>query len=700
MKNNLFILSLTALFFLSLSSSFAVNKTESDIDERLQGYIQKFNLKPLDRPTGMRRDLLDLGHELFTTRLLSGNNNISCKDCHFPGNMTVDGLPLGLGEGAIGMQSATTRRVQGSGKILARNSQALFNLNGINVMFWDGRVSFDPATGAHSTPVAELNGLHPARSDVARTLKSALATQAIFPIADHAEMRGQPGSNAVADAATTVEAWDLVVAKLMNDNKFKATFEKVFPGERINIGHVGEALAEFQRFAFAYSDTAYDRYLKGDLSALNEVQKIGMDVFFNKGKCGECHQGQHLSNFEFHNVGVAQIGPGNNNGDDFGRHQWDQRTGNLYAFRVPALRNVALTGPYMHNGMIKTLPQVVEHYDMIVESLTGFRLINNWKNYVESITDHDHRNDDIRVASLSTKLTPKLNFEEEEEKALTEFLATGLTDSAFLNREIDGDYRTYFRLQLRESGYEKLLALFPGKAERHNYYYFDVIFEGGFGLKGLSKPLRLIAVKKPYETELVFREQAFKTATATDGIVLESNFNRTELKTVPEAIFNPLETAYLDMFRRIYNYNDGEKNEDIPTAELTIIKNDVDAINAIFHKIEFDGADIISDQLNSAKEDVYYVPTSYNEKDVLLFTLQIAGKTVKGNLQKSWIRTDKGGMQVTWALELETSKVTKAQHNDFAQEILKALDVLEASDVGGGSPSPSDLTLKVLNQVL
>lgn len=648
----------------------------------------------------MRRDLLDLGHELFTTPLLSGNNNISCKECHFPGNMTVDGLPLGLGEGARGLQSATTRRTQATGKMLARNTPALFNLNDINVMFWDGRISFDPLTGAHTTPVAELNGLAPVRADIANTLKSALAAQAIFPIANHDEMTGQPGSNPIANAKSELEIWDMIVEKLMANAEFKATFEKVFPGQKINIGHVGEALAEFQRYAFAYSDTAYDRYLKGDLKALNEVQKIGMDVFFNKGKCGECHQGQHLTNFEFHNIGIAQIGPGNNKGDDLGRAQWDQKPGNLYAFRVPPLRNVALTAPYMHDGMIKTLPLVVEHYDMIVESLTGFKLINNWKNYVESIGDHDHRNDDIRVATLSTKLEKKLNFEEEEERALSEFMATGLTDSAFLNREVEGDYRTYFRLQLRETGYNKLLQMFPGKVERHTYYYFDVIFEGGFGLKGLAMPLRLIAVKKPHETELIFREQAYKTATAANGIVLETNFNRTELTKISDSIFNPLEESYLDMFKRIYTYKDGEKNEEIPATELTVIKNDVDSINANFHNIRFEGTDKISDQINRSKDEVFYVPTSFNQKDVILFSVEINGRKVEGNLQKSWIRTDKGGIQVTWALELETNKVTKAQYNDFAQAVLKKLDVLDATDVGGGSPGPSDLTLQVLNQVM
>ena len=206
-------------------------------------------------------------------------------------------------------------------------------------------------------------------------------------------------------------------------------------------------------------------------------------------------------------------------------------------------------------------------------------------------------------------------------------------------------------------------------------------------------------MKKPTGTELIFREQAYKTAAAVEGIVLESNFNRTELKKISEDVFSPLESAYRDMFDRIYTYNNGVKNEEIPAAELSVIKSDLHQINESFHDIKFNGEDTISDNINRSKEDIFYVPTSYNTKDVILFTTNIDGKEIEGNLQKSWIRTDKGGIQVTWAIELETTKVTKAQFNEFAASVMKTLNVLDATDVGGGSPSPSDLTLQVINQV-
>lgn len=663
------------------------------IDDRLRGYVTKFNLSNLEPLPLRNKALFDLGHELFETRLISGNNNISCRDCHHPAAMTIDGLPLGLGEGAVGINTATTRRTQAKGKILARNTPSLFNLNGINPMFWDGRVSYNAETKAFSTPV-------PLKPDVAAVMTSALAAQAIFPMVDHQEMLGQPGSNSLANARNEYEAWDLIVAKTLADPEMKAMFDKVFPNQKINIGHFGEALAEFQRHAFAFNQTPYDDYLRGDNKALTEIQKIGMDVFFNKGKCGECHNGAQLSNFEFHNIGVAQIGPGKKNGDDLGRAEVTGEEKDLYAFRVPSLRNVGLTAPYMHDGAFKTLGQVVEHYDMIVPSLTEYSLVNNWKNYVEAIADHDHSNDVRRVETLSLKLTPHLRFEEEEEKALSEFLQTALTDKRFLAAEIAGDYQSYFRFQLKESGFNKLSSLYSGVKQEEVFYYFDIIFEGGFGLRGLSTPIRLIVVKKPEGAELTYRQQVYKTAFAQEGKVLDTNFNRSEYRAVDPSVFANLEEAYLDMFNRIYTYNNGTQTGDIPAAELPVIKADLDIMNREFHRIGFNGEEMISDIVNMPKEEIYYVPTSYNSKDVNLFHLQVMGKTVKANLQRSVIRTETGGTEVTYAIELETDKISKKDLPKFSEELMKALPGLEATDVGGGSPSPSLLTLKVLNQVL
>lgn len=679
------------IFFLLLVSFTTMANATTDIDRKLSLYIEMFKLQPLNKPTPKSRELFRLGQALFMDRILSGNDNISCVECHFPRNMTTDGLPLGLGEGATGFQVGGNLRSQKTGHILARNTPAVFNLDGVNTMFWDGRISFDPTTNTLTTPV-------PLRPEVKKTLKSALAAQAIFPIANHQEMRGQPGSNPIADAKTEIEAWDLITEKVLKDAQYQALFKEAFPDQKINIGHIGEALAEFQRVAFTYIDTAYDRYLKGDLKALNDVQKMGMEVFFNKGRCGECHQGQHLTNFEFHNIGIPQIGPGQTNGDDFGRYEWDPRPDNMYAFKVPALRNVAFTAPYMHNGTFKTLAQVVEHYDMIVESLTSFKFINNWKNYNKSIKDHNHSTDSVRVNSLSNKLSTLLHFTEEEEKALTEFMTTALSDKTLLAREVEGNYSTNMRLQLKPSGYDKLEKMFEGKKSIDTYYYFDVLLEGGFALRGLFEPIKLFFVKNDSGVKLTYREQAFKTAVAEEGVVLGLNFDRQEIKEVSDEVFAPLEDAYLDMFNRMYNYYNENTQGPIPTTELTIIKSDMETMMKQFRKIDFEGSANISDKMNSSREDLFYVPTSFNTKEVTTFPVSVGLKTVFVNLQRSTLRTETGSLIKTYAIELETAKIQKKEVDDLGREVLKKLN-LTADDVGGGTPSPSELTLEVINQV-
>ncbi len=407
----------SVLLFLLTFSVFS----QVSIDERLSGYIKDFSLIPVTKPSKINPKLFELGHRLFRDRKISGNNNISCMDCHHPRVMTHDALPLSLGEGAKGIQDGNMLRVQATGQVLARNTPALFNLHNIHVMFWDGRVEFNKETGEWRTPF-------PLMPEILKTLKSALAAQAIFPMVDHAEMRGQKGSNPIADAQDAYEAWDLIVSKILKEPEYRELFEQLYPGEKINIGHFGEALAEFQGKNFFFADTPYDHYLQGNFEALTPKQKLGMDVFFSKGKCGDCHRGEHLSALDFDSVGSAQIGPGRQNGDDLGRFEWDQNEDSKYAFRVAPLRNVGLTAPYFHDGSIKTLEGVVEHYDDIKKSLGSFRIIEQLKNYISPLKDHDHSTNEERLSHLPEDLPLVLQLTQDEKEALVEFMRYGLTD--------------------------------------------------------------------------------------------------------------------------------------------------------------------------------------------------------------------------------------------------------------------------------
>jgi cytochrome c peroxidase len=415
----------------------------SDLDLKLQGYVKNFNLKPERSLPSKKGHLLTLGQRLFTTNLLSGNKNISCVHCHHPMVMTHDGLPLALGEGAQGISMNGGMRIQANGKILARNTPALFNLHGVQIMFWDGRISFDGKSFA--TPLEALNGPRPKRSDITSKMSSALAAQAIFPIVDHAEMRGQPGTNKIADAQDEFEAWDLVIEQLLESESISDLFSKAYPAQKINIGHVGEALAHFQTLAFGFIDTPYDRYLKGEVTALSDSQKRGMDVFFGKGRCGECHNGEKLSNFGFENIGVPQIGPGKSNGDDRGRQEVSSNAA-PYSFRVPPLRNIALTAPYMHDGVFANLDEVLSHYENIRHSLHHFRLDKTYPNYVEKITDHDHKNDRVRLQNLSPRIRMMINLTDAEKEDLKDFLRYGLTDVRLHNRVPESEEKLTFGL--------------------------------------------------------------------------------------------------------------------------------------------------------------------------------------------------------------------------------------------------------------
>ena len=103
----------------------------------------------------------------------------------------------------------------------------------------------------------------------------------------------------------------------------------------------------------------YDQFKAGDKSALSESAQRGMKVFFGKGHCSACHAGSTFSDDAFHNIGVNI----NVAKPDLGRFEITKLTGDKGSFKTPGLREVARTAPYMHDGSLATLEDVVEHYD-------------------------------------------------------------------------------------------------------------------------------------------------------------------------------------------------------------------------------------------------------------------------------------------------------------------------------------------------
>lgn len=403
---------------------------ESKIDLELASLAKKFNLKSLDNVVVQNSSAYLLGSKLFSDKILSGNRNISCRECHSPVLGTSDGLPFSIGEGGIGLGSL---RLQEKAHTTPRNSPALYNLGYKDIpnMFWDGRVEWNGKS--FKTPEKALNGTNPKRSDIVNALKSVLAAQVIFPLTSHEEMRGQKLTNEIADAKNNEEVWQLLLLRVLENPEYKTLLEKAWPNEKYNIGHIASSLAEFIAVKFNKVNTPYDRYLKGDLNAMTFEEKLGMKTFIVKAKCVECHRGPHLSQFTYESSAIPELYlEAQHKAFDWGRYEVSLIEREKFLFRVPALRNVAKTAPYMHNGVFSNLREVVNHYNNIRESLLGYKA-KNWENYNSVILVDD---DQERMMERWMKIRPRRHFHhgisltEKEKMALVQFLELSLTDDS------------------------------------------------------------------------------------------------------------------------------------------------------------------------------------------------------------------------------------------------------------------------------
>ncbi len=147
-----------------------------------------------------------------------------------------------------------------------------------------------------------------------------------------------------------------VVQKLNGIDGYKAQFQKVF-GSDVTSDGIAKAIAAYERTVLS-GDAPYDRFKTGDKAALSEGAKRGMDLFFGKGHCSACHTGSNFTDNAFHNIGIGMDKPK----PDVGREAISKLAGDRGSFKTPTLRDVARSAPYMHDGSLKTLEEVVEHY--------------------------------------------------------------------------------------------------------------------------------------------------------------------------------------------------------------------------------------------------------------------------------------------------------------------------------------------------
>ena len=279
---------------------------------------------PGDNPTTPAK--VALGKLLFWDPLLSGPQDVACATCHHPQNGYAEDRDLALGVTGIGLGSSRRQAPGSSIPIVKRNSPTVLN---IAFSGSDQSGSYDPATA-------------PMFWDM--RVKS-LEKQALEPLKAFEEMRG--------DTYLEDEALAKVVAKLQANAEYRSLFARAFGSEQsVNAENLGRAIAAFERTLLA-NNSPFDRYMRGDRSAMTEEQVSGMKRFESVG-CIKCHNGPMFSDYKLHVMGVP---------DNPALPASDDGAEKTYAFRTPSLRNLNFTGPYEHNGMFRTLSDVVGFYE-------------------------------------------------------------------------------------------------------------------------------------------------------------------------------------------------------------------------------------------------------------------------------------------------------------------------------------------------
>ena len=286
------------------------------------GKLEPVKAVPVPAANPQTPEKIELGKKLFFDRRLSGDGTMSCSTCHDPEKGFSDDL-------AISLSYPTTRNW--------RNSPTLINVGFQKFLFHDGR--------AHT-----------------------LEEQALFPMMSAFEMN---------------QNLDFIEEEIRSVPEYVEAFRKVFGGE-VSRERMAMALAAFQR-TLVSTNSPLDRFLNGDRKALSREAQKGYDLFTGKGKCADCHDGVNLADNKFYALNVPENEEQEkdprvaatrrfvakvshyedylNLKEDPGRYLVTKDKKDWKAFRTPTLRDIAKTGPYMHNGIFETLEQVIEFFD-------------------------------------------------------------------------------------------------------------------------------------------------------------------------------------------------------------------------------------------------------------------------------------------------------------------------------------------------
>jgi cytochrome c peroxidase len=275
---------------------------------------------PPDNPLNAAR--VALGKKLFTDTRLSGDGSLSCETCHLPDHGYA-------AHDALGPAYPSQHE--------RRNSPSLVNVAYNQPLIWDGRAPD-------------------------------LDKQALGPVKNILHMNNNV---------------DLLVEQLKAGGGYLEAFRKAYGDAGITAGRIADALAGFER-TLVFDDSPLDRYMDGELAALDAAQQHGLTLFLGKANCIRCHRGPNLTDNQFHNLAVPDDAIVDNpkilaairfDAQRMGLPDWAQLTrdpgrelvtknpADRGKFRTMGLRNIESSPPYMHNGALATLADVVAFYD-------------------------------------------------------------------------------------------------------------------------------------------------------------------------------------------------------------------------------------------------------------------------------------------------------------------------------------------------
>lgn len=293
-------------------------------------------LAPANNPTTEAR--VTLGRMLFWDPLLSGDRDVACATCHHPAFDYADGRArsLGTGEHEIARNAPTVLDTAFNGW----TSMEVPVAPELAPMFWDRR-------------------------------ESSLERQALGPLLSEGEMRGPHFSEAAI--------LDEISARLTANAAYRALFLDAYGTSDVDADRITQAIAAFER-TLVSRDTSFDRFMAGDDAALDLSQRRGLVAFYDAG-CASCHAGPMFSDYQLHHLGV---------------HEVDAAGASTDAFRTPSLRHVTRTAPYLHDGSIATLEEVIAFYRNVDRNLdpdlgplqpVGARQTTDLIHFLEALSD-------------------------------------------------------------------------------------------------------------------------------------------------------------------------------------------------------------------------------------------------------------------------------------------------------------------------